>query len=260
MFIAKQFDIIIGVDTHIVMIPTPGGPVPTPLPHPFIGIVFDPITFVPIVGSSIWANGLPRGLGGTKVKNAVPHIPMGGPFQKPPMNEGEIQMGNLTIIAEWQFCSFSGMPAYTCQDVGKTAPQKKHSKGAKTKGLVLPTSILLAIPKGGPIGAGGPAAEGEGKGSNQSLNGVKTPNGVTVTGMTTHATERAAERGVTTTAIRDALENPLQIKNVVTDNLGRESQRFVGATATVAVNPVTGAIVSVNPTSSSLAAKLLLGL
>ena len=59
MFIAKQFDIIMGVDTHIVQ---PPGPVPpVPVPHPFIGIVFDPPTFVPIIGASIFANGLPAG-------------------------------------------------------------------------------------------------------------------------------------------------------------------------------------------------------
>ena len=81
MFVAKQFDIIIGVDTHIIMIPTPGGPVPTPLPHPFIGIVFDEITFVPIIGASILVGGIPRANAGTKVKNGMPHIPMGGPFQ-----------------------------------------------------------------------------------------------------------------------------------------------------------------------------------
>ena len=31
---AKQGDQITGIDTHIIMIPSPGGPVPTPLPHP----------------------------------------------------------------------------------------------------------------------------------------------------------------------------------------------------------------------------------
>ena len=34
---AKQGDQIVATDIHIVMIPTPGGPVPTPLPHPFVG-------------------------------------------------------------------------------------------------------------------------------------------------------------------------------------------------------------------------------
>ena len=31
---AKQGDHITAIDTHIIMIPSPGGPVPTPLPHP----------------------------------------------------------------------------------------------------------------------------------------------------------------------------------------------------------------------------------
>ena len=26
---------VTAIDTHIVLVPTPGGPVPTPLPHPF---------------------------------------------------------------------------------------------------------------------------------------------------------------------------------------------------------------------------------
>ena len=36
---AKQGDKVVGVDTHIIMIPSPGGPVPTPLPHPFAGML-----------------------------------------------------------------------------------------------------------------------------------------------------------------------------------------------------------------------------
>ena len=37
---AKQNDIIQATDTHIVMVPSPGGPVPTPTPgHPFNGMI-----------------------------------------------------------------------------------------------------------------------------------------------------------------------------------------------------------------------------
>ena len=36
---AKQGDQMTAVDMHIVMVPSPGGPVPTPLPHPFMGII-----------------------------------------------------------------------------------------------------------------------------------------------------------------------------------------------------------------------------
>ena len=39
---AKQGDQVTGIDTHIIMIPAPPGPpVPTPLPHPFAGILQD---------------------------------------------------------------------------------------------------------------------------------------------------------------------------------------------------------------------------
>jgi hypothetical protein len=40
---AKFGDPVIGVDVHMVMVPTLVGAVATPLPHAFVGIVFDPL-------------------------------------------------------------------------------------------------------------------------------------------------------------------------------------------------------------------------
>jgi hypothetical protein len=57
-------------------------------------------------------------------------------------------------------------------------------------------------------------------------------------------------------AIVDAVKNPLQVREVVTDQLGRESQRFIGREAEVVINPQTGNVISVNPTSSAKAARL----
>jgi hypothetical protein len=37
-------DLVVGVDIHNVLVPTPGGPVPTPLPHPYVGLTGDPVT------------------------------------------------------------------------------------------------------------------------------------------------------------------------------------------------------------------------
>jgi hypothetical protein len=34
---AKLGDRVVAIDTHIVMVPSPGGPVPTPIPAPFDG-------------------------------------------------------------------------------------------------------------------------------------------------------------------------------------------------------------------------------
>ena len=86
-------------------------------------------------------------------------------------------------------------------------------------------------------------------------------NGIKITGFTEHGVNRAigsvGRQRVSPSSILDALKNPLKINDVVTDQLGRQSQRFIGQFGEVVVNPQTGRIISVNPTSSSKAAKLL---
>ncbi|MCG5053689.1 MAG: RHS domain-containing protein [Myxococcales bacterium] len=42
MLVSTHFDPVIGLDIHIVLVPTPAGPVPTPLPFPFVGVVWKP--------------------------------------------------------------------------------------------------------------------------------------------------------------------------------------------------------------------------
>jgi len=39
-------DLIVGVDLHLHLVPTPGGPVPTPIPQPFVGLVGDPVGMI----------------------------------------------------------------------------------------------------------------------------------------------------------------------------------------------------------------------
>jgi len=55
----------------------------------------------------------------------------------------------------------------------------------------------------------------------------------------------------------DAIKTPLDVKKVKVDQLGRSSQRRTGPKAEVAINPDTGNIVSVNPTSTKKAERLL---
>jgi RHS repeat-associated protein len=45
MFAGKQFDMVLGVDIHLVQLPAPGPPVP--MPHPFFGMIYDLETFGP---------------------------------------------------------------------------------------------------------------------------------------------------------------------------------------------------------------------
>jgi len=150
MFAGKQFDMVMGVDIHIIQ---PPGPVPpVPIPHPFIGIVFDPMEFVPIIGASILVNGLPRAQAGTTVKCVPPHIPLGGVFVKPPSNDGEIYMGSQIVNGDNEPIPSLGTPVLTCQDAGMVSiPRPNRKSSSKAKSLVLPTSILLPVPKGGPV-------------------------------------------------------------------------------------------------------------
>lgn len=74
---------------------------------------------------------------------------------------------------------------------------------------------------------------------------------------TTHGVNDKINRGVRSADELDALKNPLDVRPVKVDELGRPSQRYVGRKAEVVVNPETGAIVSVNPTSTKKAERLL---
>ncbi len=89
---AKQGDKVIAVDTHIIMIPSPGGPVPTPLPHPFNGMINLNCS------TSVFIQGMPAATQDSEATNMPPHIPQGGPFQKPPMNKGKIIMGSPNVM------------------------------------------------------------------------------------------------------------------------------------------------------------------
>lgn len=86
---------------------------------------------------------------------------------------------------------------------------------------------------------------------------IKTAAGTEIKGFTKHGVERAIERGVKPAAIKDALKNPLKVGEVVTDKAGRQSQRYVGKTGEVVVNPQTGKIISVNPTKTKKAEALI---
>lgn len=78
-----------------------------------------------------------------------------------------------------------------------------------------------------------------------------------VEGFTGHGVEQAINRGVKPSSILDALKNPLEKKPVVIDSLGRPGQRIIGREAEVVINPQTKKIISVNPTSTKKAQRLL---
>jgi uncharacterized Zn-binding protein involved in type VI secretion len=109
---AKQNDQVIATDTHIVMVPTPGGPVPTPLPHPFSGKISGGTVGTVRIG------GAPAAVVGSTADNLPAHIPSppGVSFQKPPANQGTIQMGSATVKIGGKAAARNGDTALTCND------------------------------------------------------------------------------------------------------------------------------------------------
>ena len=107
---AKQGDRIVAVDTHIVMIPTPGGPVPTPLPHPFMGMLDGALS------SDVFIEGKAAAVQGSTATNSPPHIPQGGPFQSPPKDKGEVMLGSGTVFINGKPAARNGDTCLTCND------------------------------------------------------------------------------------------------------------------------------------------------
>jgi uncharacterized Zn-binding protein involved in type VI secretion len=107
---AKQGDQVVATDTHIVMIPSPGGPVPTPLPHPFVGQLDGSLS------SDVNIEGKAAAVQGSTATNMPSHIPQGGPFQKPPSNKGTVQLGSGTVLINGKPAVRNGDKVMTCND------------------------------------------------------------------------------------------------------------------------------------------------
>jgi uncharacterized Zn-binding protein involved in type VI secretion len=107
---AKQGDQVMATDIHIVMIPAGTSTVPTPLPHPFAGIIDGGLS------SDVNIMGMPAATEGSTATNTPAHIPQGGPFQSPPSNRATIKMGSATVKINGKAAARSGDMAETCND------------------------------------------------------------------------------------------------------------------------------------------------
>ena len=110
---AKQNDRIMAVDTHIVMVPAPPAPpVPTPLPHPFSGILNGDLS------SDVYIDGQPAATVGSTGANTPSHIPTppGVSFQAPPSNQGKISIGTSTVFINGKIAARNLDTAMTCND------------------------------------------------------------------------------------------------------------------------------------------------
>jgi uncharacterized Zn-binding protein involved in type VI secretion len=132
---AKQGDQVIGVDTHIILVPSATGTVPTPIPHPFVGQLMQNLSM------DVFFDNRPAATVGSVALNMPPHIPQGGAFQTPPNNQGKIERGSMTVKINGKDAARVSDPATTCNDIG----MKFHST------VIVPFSTVF-------IGQGGPDA------------------------------------------------------------------------------------------------------
>jgi len=108
---AKKGDQVVAVDTHIVMVPG-APPVPTPLPHPFTGVIQGGLS------SDVKIMGMPAATVDSTADNMPPHIPTppGTAFQKPPSNKAKIMIGSASVKINGKAAARNGDAAETCND------------------------------------------------------------------------------------------------------------------------------------------------
>jgi len=109
---SKQGDQIVATDTHIVLVPSPSGSVPTPLPHPFSGILDGGLS------SDVKIEKRAAATVDSTATNTPPHIPTppGVSFANPPKNQGKIIMGSATVKINGKAAARNGDTANTCND------------------------------------------------------------------------------------------------------------------------------------------------
>lgn len=109
---AKQGDRILGMNTHVLMVPSPAGPVPTPTPMPFSGKLDGALS------DDVMIDDKAAAVKGSTASNTPAHVPTAGPFQKSPANKGTINAGSATVLFNDKPAARNGDTALTCNDPG----------------------------------------------------------------------------------------------------------------------------------------------
>ncbi len=103
---------VVAVDTHVVLVPTPGGTVPTPLPHVFSG------TITSATSSTVRIGGKAAATLDSVARNKPPHVatPPGTTFQSPPSDEGTVTQASSTVTIGGKGVARVGDQVTTCND------------------------------------------------------------------------------------------------------------------------------------------------
>lgn len=150
MLASKHFNIALGIDIHMVIIPA--SPSPVPLPHPFVGIVWDPMDYLPFIGAKVHVNKVKRSNAATMIiLGSEKHIPFGTGFHPAFMplidHEGLQFYGSETVKADGSYFSVAGHNLMTCNCIG--IPLGSPNR-------YLPSTNTVPLMIGYPVMVGGP--------------------------------------------------------------------------------------------------------
>jgi uncharacterized Zn-binding protein involved in type VI secretion len=105
---AKQGDRVTATDQHLIQ--PPGTAPPSPVPHPFSGIINGSLS------GDVKIQGRAAATVDSTAKNTPPHVPQGGSFVNPPSNRGTIVTGSATVKINGKEAARAGDTAKTCND------------------------------------------------------------------------------------------------------------------------------------------------
>lgn len=83
---------------------------PTALPSPFTGQLGENLSSTTFIDNKTAA------LVDSGARNTPPHIPIGGPFQKPPSNRSTVSQGSATVFIDGRGVARANDPAKCCND------------------------------------------------------------------------------------------------------------------------------------------------
>lgn len=177
MLASTFMDMVLGLDIHFEIVPM--SPAPVPIPNPFVGMVWDPgglltsqamgLAAALLAGTPprgpVLINSMPATTVGTNAKNSmgVPHIlmPPGvswAPMPKlpKPSFKGPAPLPGSPVAPEGDAVCVFGSPTVTL--MGTSAVRMGDKAMSCGEPVRLPSSTVLAIPKGPPVMIGGPPA------------------------------------------------------------------------------------------------------
>ena len=107
---AKQGDRVVGTDVHVVLVPSSGGPVPTPVSLPFTAAISDSCS------TTVFVDGKAAAVAGAGTTNQPPHVAPAGRFAREPANRGKVLPGGASVFVDGKPAARAGDQVLTCND------------------------------------------------------------------------------------------------------------------------------------------------